>query len=202
MWWRRTPDPTFRTLFERSASFAVEAAAALEELFAGEITAETFAPLDAIEHRADANTHDLLLRMEKGHTPPFPVAVSRQIALELDEIVDAIEGAGELAVLSGVRRATPIAREMAGVLVRITPEVASLIPYIEGGSGHRPYVVRIHDYEGEGDAFWEAGYRSLFDGTLEPLDAMRWKDIYESLEAAIDACETVAKMIERAIGGS
>lgn len=200
MKWRRTPDPTFLVLLERAASFTVDAAVALAELFEGEITDESFAPLDDIEHRADANTHDLLLRLEKGHTPPLPEAVTRQLALEIDEIVDAIEAAAETALLSGVHQATPLAREMAEVLVRITREVVSLVPYIGGGTGYRPYVVRIHDYEGEGDALWEASYRSLFEGTMDPLDVIRWKDIYAQLEAGIDGCEIAAKTIQRALG--
>lgn len=200
MLWRRPPDPIFLTLLERSAAFAVDAATALVDVFEGNISEKTFAPLDDIEHRADANTHDLLLRLEKGHIPPLPEPVMRQLTLEIDEIVDAAAAAAELAVLSGVREATPIARDMAEVLTRITPELVSLVPYIAGGTGHRPYVVRIHEYEGEGDALWAASYRSLFDGTMDPLDIIRWKDIYARLEAAIDGCEIAAKTIERAIG--
>lgn len=196
----RKPDTIFLTLLERSASFTVDAAAALVDLFNDDISASTFETLDDIEHRADANTHDLLLRLEKGNTSPLPENVTRQLALEIDEIVDEIEGAAEIAVLSGVRRATPIAQDMAEVLTRITRELASLVSYIDGGAGYRPYVVRIHEYEGEGDALWEASYRSLFDGTMDPVDIIRWKDIYERLEAAIDGCEIAAKTLQRAIG--
>lgn len=201
MRWGRKVDPTFLTLFERSAAFTVEAADALVELFAsGQITKATFAALDAIEHRADANTHDLLLRLEKGHISPLPEPVTREIALEIDEIVDSTEGAAELAVLSGVRQATPIAREMTVVLAKTTREIASLVSYMGGGTGYRPYVARIHEYEGEGDVLWEASYRSLFSGEMDPVDAMRWRDIYDLLEDAIDRCEAAAKMIERALG--
>ena len=199
MRWGRKADPTFLTLFERSAHFTVEAADALVELFADEMTESTFEALDAIEHRADANTHDLLLRLEKGHVSPLPEAVTRQLALGIDEIVDAAEGAAELAILSGVREATPIAREMALVLAKTAREIVSLVSYIGGGTGYRPYVARIHEYEGEGDALWEASYRSLFKGEVDPLDALRWKDIYALLEAAIDQCEESAKVIERAL---
>jgi uncharacterized protein Yka (UPF0111/DUF47 family) len=198
--WGRKTDPTFLTLFERSAKFTVEAADALVELFAGEITESTFEALDAIEHRADANTYDLLLRLEKGHPSPLPEPVTRLLALGIDEIVDSAEGAAELAVLSGVRQATPIAREMAAVLAKTTREIVSLVSYIGGGTGYRPYVARIHEYEGEGDALWEASYQSLFTAGVEPIDALRWKDIYTLLEAAIDQCETSAKVIERALG--
>jgi uncharacterized protein Yka (UPF0111/DUF47 family) len=200
MRWGRKADPTFVTLFGRSADFTVQAADALVELFAKEITASTFEQLDAIEHRADTNTHDLLLRLEKGHVSPLPETVTRQLALEIDEIVDAAEGAAELAVLSGVREATPIAREMATVLAKTTREIVSLVSYIGGGTGYRPYVARIHEYEGEGDALWEASYRSLFAEGVDPMDALRWKDIYALLETAIDQCEISAKVIERALG--
>lgn len=200
MKWRRTPDPLFLTLFQRSAQFTVDAADALVLLFDGEITPETFADLDVIEHRADANTHDLLNRLEKGNIPPLPPETSRQIALDIDEIVDAAEGAAELAVLSGVREATPIARDMAAVLARTTRELLSLVGYLDGGTGYRPYIARIHDLEGEGDVLWEAAYRSLFSGEVEPLDALRWKDIYALLEDAIDGCESTAKAIGRALG--
>ena len=201
MRWGRKVDPTFLVLFERASGFTVEAADALVALFArDEITQSAFEALDAIEHRADANTHDLLLRLEKGHIPPLPGAVTRQIALEIDEIVDSAEGAAELAVLSGVRQATPIARDMTVVLAKTTREVASLVSYMGGGTGYRPYVARIHEYEGEGDALWEAGYRSLFTGEMEPLDVLRWKEIYALLEDAIDRCELAAKAIERALG--
>lgn len=202
--WRtmgRRIDPTFLVLLERSAGFTVEAADALVELFASDgITESSFQALDDIEHRADANTHDLLLRLEKGHVPPLSHNLTRTIAVDIDEIVDSAEGAAELAVLSGVRQATRIAKEMTVVLARITRELASLTPYIGGGTGYRPYVTRIHEYEGEGDALWEASYRSLFTGEMDAIDVIRWKDIYTLLEDAIDRCETTAKIIERALG--
>jgi uncharacterized protein Yka (UPF0111/DUF47 family) len=130
----------------------------------------------------------------------LPGPVTRQLCIEIDAIVDAAEAAGELAVLTGVRQATPLAREMAAVLARTAREVASLTAYIGGGTGYRPYVARVHEYEHEGDALWMASYRSLFTGELEPLDVIRWKEIYGQLEAAIDCCEQTAKLIDRALG--
>ena len=204
-WFRlgRRPDPIYLTLFERAGGFVVDAADALVELFARErITEEAFARLDEIEHKADANTHDLLSRLEKGHLPPLPAPVTRQLCVEIDAIVDAAEAAGELAVLTGVERATPLAQDMAAVLARTAREIASLTGYIGGGTGYRPYVARVHEYEHEGDDLWMAAYRSLFSGELEPLDVIRWKEIYHQLEAAIDGCEHTAKLIERARGRS
>jgi uncharacterized protein Yka (UPF0111/DUF47 family) len=196
----RRVDPTFYTLFARAGDFVVSAADALHELFSGErIDGEAFAALDDIEHRADSNTHDLLARLERGHRPPFSEAETRRLVNEIDEIVDQIEDAGELAVLTGVVRATPVAVEMTELLTRIAREVASLMPYIESGDGYRPYVARIHELENEGDALWTRGFRQLFEGETDPVTVVRWKEIYAALEAAIDSCESSARMIERNI---
>jgi len=193
-------DSTFAMLFQRAGVLVVESAEALESLFAVDrIDAAAFARLDDLEHRADIVTHDVLSRLERGFKPPLPVAETRRLIGEIDSIIDATEAAGELAVLCGVGQATPIARSMTSVLVKSAREVSSLVGFIGGGTGYRPYVARLHEYEHEGDDLWMEGYAALFSGDLAPLDVIRWKDIYEELEAAIDGCETVARVIELAL---
>ncbi len=195
-------DAAYFTLFERAGGFVVEAADALEILFAGErIDAAAFTALDEIERKADSNTHNVLSRLERGFEPPLSRRNTRQLIQEIDSIIDAAEAAGELAVLCRVEQATPIAREMTVVLAKTAREVASLIGYLQGGTGHRPFVARIHDYENEGDDLWMKGFGELFTGELDPLDVIRWKEIYAHLEEAIDRCEETARFIERAVGG-
>lgn len=198
-------DPTFVTLFQRAAQLVVESAEALEILFAlDHIDAGAFARLDDLEHRADLITHDVLSRLERGFRPPLPVAETRRLIGEIDSIIDATEAAGELAVLCGIGQATPVARSMTSVIVKSAREVASLVGFIDGGtgSGYRPYVARLHEYEHEGDDLWTAGYVALFSGDVAPLEVIRWKDLYEQLEAAIDGCETVGRLIELALDRS
>ncbi len=196
-------DSAYFTLFERAGEFVVEAADALQVLFtADRIDAEAFAALDEIEHKADSNTHDLLSRLERGFQPPLSRRNTRQLIQEIDSIIDAAEAAGELAILCRVEQATPAAREMTVVLAKTAREVASLIGYLQGGTGYRPFVARIHEYENEGDELWMRGFGDLFTGELDPLDVIRWKEIYAQLEEAIDRCEETAKLIERAVGGN
>lgn len=193
-------DPTYYTLLERSGAFVVAAADALHQLFSGDrIDEAAFAALDDVEHRADSNTHDLLARLEQGHHPPFPEPVTRRLITEIDEIVDQAETAGELAVLTGVGQATPIAVEMTEVLGRAAREIASLLTYLESSDGFRPYVARIHELENEGDALWMRAMRELFRDEADPRTLLRWNAIYAALEAAIDRCESSARLIERAI---
>lgn len=193
-------DPTFYTLFDRSGEFVVAAADALHELFQSDrIDEASFATLDEIEHRADSNTHDVLARLERGFHGPFPEAETRRLINEIDEIVDQAENAGELAVLMGIGVVTPVAIEMTDLLARISREVASLLGYLKDGEGFRPYVARIHDLENEGDTLWTKGFRELFNGDMDPMTVIKWKEIYEALEAAIDSCESSARLIERVI---
>lgn len=195
-------DSSYFTLLERAGGFAVEAADALQVLFAAErIDAEAFRALDDIERKADSNTHDLLSRLERGFEPPFSRRNTRQLIQMIDSIVDATEAAGELAVLCRVEQATPIARDMTVVLAKTSREIASLIGYLQGGTGYRPFVARIHEYENEGDELWMKGFGDLFSGEIDLLDVIRWKEIYAHLEEAIDLCEETAKFIERAVGG-
>lgn len=195
----RRVDTTYYTLFRRAGEQVVAAADALQALFAGPVDEAAFAPLDEAEHRADSTTHDLLSRLERGHRPPFPTAITRRLALEIDEIVDQAEGAGELAVLTGVAEATPVAVEMTAVLTRAAREVASLLGYLESSEGYRPYVVRIHELENEGDTLWMRAMRELFEQETDPRSLLQWHEIYAALEASIDRCESSARLIERAI---
>ena len=195
----RRVDTTYYTLFRRAGEQVIAAADALHALFGGTIDEDAFVPLDDAEHRADSNTHDLLNRLERGHRPPFPASVTRRLAEEIDEIVDQAESAGELALLAGATEATPIAREMTELLTRAAREVASLLGYLETPDGHRPYVVRIHELENEGDILWMRAMRELFRDETDPRALLRWHEIYAALEAAIDRCESSARLIERAI---
>ncbi len=199
-WYRfRRVDATYYTLFRRSGELVVAAADALHELFGGAIDEDAFALLDDVEHRADSNTHDLLSRLERGHRSPFPASVTRRLAQEIDEIVDQAESAGELALLTGAGVATPVAREMTELLTRAAREVESLLGYLETPDGYRPYVVRIHELENEGDTLWMRAMRELFRDQTDPRELMRWHQIYAALEEAIDRCESSARLIERAI---
>lgn len=196
-------DPTFAILFERAGQLTVDAAEALEVLFGADlIDAGAFARLDDLEHRADVVTHDILSRLERGFRSPLPAVETRRLIGEIDSIIDAAESAGELAVLCNVGQATPTARGMTAVLVKSAREIASLVGFIGGGSGYRPYVARLHEYEHEGDDLWTEGFASLFTGDLAPLDVIRWQAIYEQLEAAIDGSETAGRVIELALDRS
>lgn len=200
MRWLMPRDDAFFTLFERSAATVVAAAEALDELFiGGPITEERFQRLDDIEHDGDAITHEVIARIGRTFITPMDRDDIHRLIHMLDNIIDAAESAGEIAVLCKVTDVLPPAREMTRVLVGIAREVEALIPSLRNANGHRQHIVRAHELENEGDRLWAHAFASLFDGELDPLDVIRWKEIYQVIEDAVDACEEVAQIIEEII---
>jgi len=200
MRWLLPRDDAFFELFERSAATMVAASEALCELFGGEVTPERFKPLDDIEHQGDAITHEVVARLSRAFITPMDRDDIHRLIHVLDDVVDAAEGAGEIAVLCGVTEATPAAREMCRVLADISREVVALVPSLRGGSNSfQPHVVQAHELENQGDRLWSAAFAALFDGNWHPLDVIKWKEIYQEIENAVDAAEQAAQIIEEII---
>jgi uncharacterized protein len=200
MRWPLPRDDKFFELFERSAATMVAAGEALESLFTdGPITAERFQPLDVLEHQADTITHEVVTRLGRTFITPLDRDDIYRLIHIIDDVIDAAEAAGEAAVLCRIDAVPDLAIELCQVLSKITREVAGLVPYLRGGNGHRSFVVRAHELETVGDKLWTEAFASLFDGHLEPLDVIKWKEIYQLLEDAIDASESAAQIIEEIV---
>ena len=88
------------------------------------------------------------------------------------------------------------AQEIADVLVRASDELASALAGLHDGSDAGPHLVEIHRLENEADRIVREAVASLFVNGIDPMVVIRWKDIFESLEAAVDACETAANVLE------
>jgi predicted phosphate transport protein (TIGR00153 family) len=200
MRWLMPRDDSFFVLFERSAATMVEAAEALQEFWSGgPIDEESFKVLDDIEHQGDAITHEVTARIGRTFITPLDRDDIHRLIHMLDNVIDATESAGEIAVLCKVTEIQPYAQEMTQVLVGITKEVAALVPSLRHANGYQQHIVRAHQLENEGDRLWARAFASLFEGGLDPLDVIRWKEIYQVIEDAIDATEDVAQILEEII---
>ena len=193
-------EDVFFVLFERSAATIVAAGDALREFFTeGPINEARFQALDDIEHDGDDVTHEVVARLGRTFITPLDRDDIHRLIHVLDNVVDAAEAAGETALLCHVTDVPPLASELARVLCEITREVAALVPYLRGGDGYRPHVIRAHELENEGDRLWAQAFSSLFEGNLDPLDVIKWKEIYGLLEDSIDACELAAQILEEIV---
>jgi len=118
------------------------------------------------------------------------------LAGALDDIVDHAEEAADQLGLYGVEAPMEQAQEIAAVLVKCAEQVALGLRGLRNDADLGEHLVTIHRLENEADRLMRDAVASLFANGIDPMIVIRWKDIFDSLEAAVDACETVANVLE------
>ena len=200
---RRSADPTLVTLVENAGSNILRSGLLLRELLA-ELPERSGLPdeLKSFEQEGDRITHDIIHRLSRSRPPgrrlrlPFDAGDGYALATALDDVIDHTEQTAALLHLYGVEAPMEQAVELADVLVGADEQIVKALERLGAGAEPGPYLVEIHRLENEGDRLLRDGVASLFAGGADPMVVIRWKDIFESLEAAVDACETVAHVIE------
>ena len=154
--------------------------------------------LKVCEQEGDRITHDIIHRLAGGGRvrAPFDAGDGYALATALDDIVDHSEQAAAQLGLYGVEAPMEQAVEFTAVLVGAGEQIAQALRCLRNGSELGPHLVESHRLENEGDRLQRDAVASLFAGGIDPMVVIRWKDIFESLEAAVDACETVAHVLE------
>jgi uncharacterized protein len=154
--------------------------------------------LKVCEQEGDRITHDIIHRLAgRGRVrAPFDAGDGYALATALDDIVDHSEQVGAQLGLYGVEAPMEQAVEFTEVLVGAGEQIAQALRSLRTDTELGPHLVEIHRLENEGDRLQRDGVASLFAGGIDPMVVIRWKDIFESLEAAVDACETVAHVLE------
>jgi uncharacterized protein Yka (UPF0111/DUF47 family) len=150
------------------------------------------------EQRGDRITHDIIQRLDRGGRarPPFDPSDGHQLATTLDDIVDYAEQAADELSLYGVEAPMEQAGVMAEVLVGAGEQVARALAGLRSGAELGPYLIEIHRLENDGDRVSRDAVASLFATGIDPMVVIRWKAIFETLEQSVDACETVAHVLE------
>jgi uncharacterized protein Yka (UPF0111/DUF47 family) len=187
----------FYVLFERAGANALEAARLAQTRFrehpSSQVTQEQ---IKAVETAGDSITRELIQLLNTQYVTPFDREDIYQLATELDDVVDYVEEASDLLGLYGVESATRHAVEQCGIIVQAVEQLAVALGGLKGMRGVQDALVRVKALEDEGDRAVRDAVAALFrDDRIDPLIVIRWKDIYEALEQALDACETAANVI-------
>jgi uncharacterized protein len=197
---RRSADQTLVSLVENAGSNILRSGLLLRELLAELPDGSGLADeLKSFEQEGDRITHDIIHRLHRARPRlrlPFDAGDGYALATALDDVLDHTEQTAALLHLYGVEAPMEQAVELADVLVGADEQIVKALERLCAGAEPGPYLVEIHRLENEGDRLLRDGVASLFAGGADPMVVIRWKDIFESLEAAVDACETVAHQIE------
>ena len=160
--------------------------------------AELAGEIRQLEHEGDRITHDVIHRLNsdaRGRAP-FDSADGHALATALDDIVDYAEEAADRLGLYGIEAPMEQAVGLADVLVGAAEQVARALETLRTEGDMAPNLVEIHRLENEGDRISREAVASLFAGGVDPMVVIRWKDVFESLECSVDACEHVAHVLE------
>jgi len=190
-------DRAYFDLFEEAGQNIQRSADLLDALLAGYPDSRDLAQeIRACEHTGDRITHDIINRL--NHTVVAPIDREDVLALApaLDDIVDYIEEVADYLGLYKIEAPMDQAIRLAAVLKSASRNVCEAIPRLRGFSDISRYTVEINRLENEGDRLTREAVASLFDGGIDPMVVIRWKDLFERLEAAIDAAERVANILE------
>jgi predicted phosphate transport protein (TIGR00153 family) len=184
-------------LFERAGENAVRAAGLLERLLEEwpdheELVQEVI----ACEHEGDRITHEILLRVSTSSAAPFHRGDVHALATGLDDVVDWIEEVAAVFVLYQVEAPMAQAQEQTRILRRACEQVAAALPRLREFEDMRRFTTALDELEDEGDRVVREAIASLFHGGSDPMLVIRWKDIFERLEEAIDATDQVAHVLE------
>jgi uncharacterized protein Yka (UPF0111/DUF47 family) len=149
-----------------------------------------------LEHQVDDVISELILMSNRVFVTPYDREDIVELAFVVDDVADAAENAAELLGLYGVESPTRHSFELCAMLVAATEHLASLLAELRHLRGSAPQIVAIKEIEDEAADVARAARVSLFkDDRIDPVVVIRWKDVYATLEGAIDACEKAASRV-------
>jgi len=196
----------FFDCFSRGVQNALRAAELLLEFSnaAGDRRMELVGAIKEKEHMGDEITHETLDRLQKTYLTPIDGEDIHALTKEIDDIVDQIDDAAQRMMIYKIGDVLPGCRAQCQVLVKAVTAAADAVAGLRNMkkgrlNGHaasiEQAIIAVHDAENEGDEIHHRYLGELFESGLGPLDVIKWKEIYETVEGAIDCCEDVANSI-------
>jgi predicted phosphate transport protein (TIGR00153 family) len=190
-------DRVYFELFEEAGQNIFQASDLLDRMLSNFPDSKDLArDILVCEQEGDRITHDIIDRLNHTFVTPIDREDILALASALDDIVDYTEEVADYLGLYKIEAPMDQAIRLARVLKAASRQIAEAIPRLRGFRDISHYTVEINRLENEGDRITREAVASLFDGGIDPMVVIRWKDLFERLEAAIDAAERVANILE------
>jgi uncharacterized protein Yka (UPF0111/DUF47 family) len=149
-----------------------------------------------VEHKADLLTATVNQRIDKSFITPIDREDIHMLASRLDDVIDLLDGAARRFEMLHIQSVLPPAKQLSSLLVRAADEIQAAVKTMRKPVLVNQHVVAIKQIEEEGDAIYHEAVGALFAGTPNPLEVIKWKEMYDTLEGAIDSCMGVAQVLQ------
>jgi predicted phosphate transport protein (TIGR00153 family) len=186
------------TFFSQMTAKMQEASTALVELTQGppENFEAVVKKIKDAEHASDAITHEITTKLNKSFITPFDREDIYALSVALDDVLDYIDAGARAIIMYNIKSITDHARHLAKVIQGQTIEINSAVSMLSKPTNLNQHIVEIHRLENEADDVYFRAIGELFLKTTDPIELIKWKELYEILENATDRCESVANIIE------
>jgi len=191
-------DEKFYDLFTELAVRLTASAGLLQELFqAPEQLGSKVTAIKGLEHEADNLTHDIIDRIDRTFVTPFDREDIHALASELDDVIDLIDGAARRAQIFRIRQARPPAIVLSEVLARAAKTVEEGVRDMKNAKHVYAVSEKLKVLEEEGDAVYHDAMGKLFAAESgDAIEVIKWKDLYDKVEDALDRCEDVGNVLQ------
>ena len=200
MFGKSKTDGLFFDAFSRHARFTLEASKHIQSLFNEISEAKDLArAVGEAEHAGDLVTHETIKRLHETWITPFDRADIHALISRMDDVLDLTEAVSERVILFEIKESRPGAKEIADILVKCCENIVravELLPSMAKSKEILDITVAIGKLENEADTVYRQSIAALFKPGNDPLEVMKWRDIFDALESATDRCADVANVIE------
>ena len=190
----------FFEMFEEMASNCTEGAKLLRDVLENYENAEVrIQKLKDIEHRGDELTHAVITKLNQSFITPFDREDIHKLASQLDDVLDYMNSAGEKLLTYKITNPPPAAAEIAAVIVRQCEQLEKAVAMLEKNQGVLEACVEINRLENEADDIARNAIGRLFEREKDPINLIKMKELYETLEIATDKAEDAANVLESVV---
>jgi len=188
----------FFDLFTDVATRNKEAAQHLRDLFEAAPDRRTpiVEAIKRLEHEADQVTHEVVSRLDRTFITPLDREDIHQLASDLDDVMDAMDGTARRAQIFRLGVAPQGVRRLAEVIQRMVGVLAEAVGRLKKGDDVMRFCVEAKQLEEEGDAIYHEALGQMFEKERDAIEIIKWKEIYDNLENTLDQAEDVANVVE------
>ncbi len=153
-----------------------------------------------VEHKGDSLTHEIIKTLNKSFITPLDREDIYSLSAALDDILDLIDASSQRFIMYNVEKPTPEAKELAFLILQSCQAVAKAVSHLGGKFEHiYEHCIEVNALENEADRVCREAISRLFDEEKDPIQLIKWKEIYETLERATDKCEDAANILESVV---
>ena len=191
-------DEEFFDLFNQLAGHLATSAKLLDDLFAADPkrAPEFCKQIKDVEHKADLLTASIIQRIDKSFVTPFDREDIHNVTTSLDDVIDLIDGTARRHIMFHITDHKEPGRRLASIILRAATEIQTAVDGIRKPKIVREKVTAIKQLEEEADAVYHEAVGALFAGSPDPLDVIKWKEMYDKLEGTTDSCMGVAQALQ------